>query len=88
MPPDAQKRLTPFYRHTGAKDFKMLLGSEKEMTLDMLRDLLLDTDLGAFDPVAEAFKVRWLLSGSRWLLLLLGFLLQTSHRTSTNERVS
>ena len=41
----------------GTKDFKFLMGNEKEMTLDSLRDLLLDNEITGFDPVAEAFKV-------------------------------
>lgn len=39
------------------KEFKFLLGNEKELTLEQLKDLLSSTDLGGFDPVAEAFKV-------------------------------
>lgn len=45
------------------REFKFLMGGNKEITLDDLRALIFDNEISNFDPVAEAFKVRWLLAG-------------------------
>ena len=39
------------------KEYKFLMGSQSELTLEHLKDLLLNNDVTSFDPVAEAFKV-------------------------------
>ena len=58
QPASVQRRLAPFYKNMSLKEYKFLMGNEKELTLDSLRDLLVGSDLSGFDPVAEAFKVR------------------------------
>ena len=39
------------------KEYKFLMNDQSELTLDDLRELLLDNEVKNFDPVAEAFKV-------------------------------
>ena len=50
-----KSRLGAFYRNLPAKEIKLLLG-EGNFTKETLRSLLENNDLGAYDPVAEAFK--------------------------------
>ena len=50
-----KSRLGAFYRNLPAKEIKLLLG-EGNFTKETLRGLLENNDLGAYDPVAEAFK--------------------------------
>ena len=48
-------RLSAFYRNLPSKEIKLLLG-EGTFTKDTLRGLLENNDLGAYDPIREAFK--------------------------------
>jgi len=50
-----KQRLGAFYRNLPQKEIKLLLG-EGPFTKDTLRKLLQNNDLGAYDPVKEAFK--------------------------------
>ena len=48
-------RLGAFYKNLPAKEIKLLLG-EGNFTKDTLKNLLLNNDLGNYDPTKEAFK--------------------------------
>jgi len=50
-----KQRLGAFYRNLPQKEIKLLLG-DGAFTKEALRKLLAHNDLGAFDPVKEAFK--------------------------------
>ena len=52
-----KKRLGVFYKDMPNKEYKFLMNDQSELTLDDLRELLLDNEVKNFDPVAEAFKV-------------------------------
>merc|ERR1712224_586688 len=52
-----KKRLGVFYKDMPTKEYKFLMNDQSELTLDDLRELLLDNEVKNFDPVAEAFKV-------------------------------
>ena len=39
------------------KEFRFLMNNKSEMTLQDLKDLLIDNEVQNFDPIAEAFKV-------------------------------
>uniref|UniRef100_A0A7S2C3J7 Calmodulin n=1 Tax=Florenciella parvula TaxID=236787 RepID=A0A7S2C3J7_9STRA len=52
-----RKRLGVFYKNMPAKDYRFLMNNKPELTLQDLRELLLDNEVTNFDPVAEAFKV-------------------------------
>ena len=52
-----RKRLGVFYKNMPAKDYRFLMNNKPELTLDDLKELLLDNEVTNFDPVAEAFKV-------------------------------
>ena len=51
-----KKRLGVFYKDMPNKEYKFLMNDQSELTLDDLRELLLDNEVKNFDPVAEAFK--------------------------------
>ncbi len=52
-----KKRLGVFYKNMPAKELRFLMNNKSELTVDDLRDLLMNNEVQAFDPVAEAFKV-------------------------------
>lgn len=52
-----RKRLGVFYKNMPAKDYRFLMNNKPELTLEDLKELLLDNEVTNFDPVAEAFKV-------------------------------
>ena len=52
-----KKRLGVFYKDMPNKEYKFLMNDQSELTLDDLRELLLENEVKNFDPVAEAFKV-------------------------------
>lgn len=52
-----RKRLGVFYKNMATKDYRFLMNNKQELTLEDLKDLLLDNEVTNFDPVAEAFKV-------------------------------
>lgn len=47
------------FRGLPPAQYKLLLGEKNEMSLKDLKELLMDNTVENFDPVAEAFKVRW-----------------------------
>lgn len=51
-----KKRLGLMFPDMSAKDYRFLMNNKKEMSLEDLRELLLDNEIAQFDPVAEAFK--------------------------------
>ncbi|CAM9204921.1 unnamed protein product, partial [Discosporangium mesarthrocarpum] len=51
-----RKRLGAFYRNMNAREYRFLMNNKPEMTLDDLREVLMDNEVTNFDPVAEAFK--------------------------------
>ena len=53
--PGLKDRLGAFYKNLPAKEIKLLLG-EGVFTKDTLKQLLLNNDLGNYDPTKEAFK--------------------------------
>jgi len=50
-----KQRLGAFYKNLPSKEIKLLLG-DGAFTKETLRSLLTDNQLGAYDPMAEAFK--------------------------------
>jgi len=50
-----KQRLGAFYKNLPSKEIKLLLG-DGTFTKESLRSLLADNQLGAYDPMAEAFK--------------------------------
>lgn len=40
------------------QEARVLMNNKAEMTMDDLREVLLENEVKSFDPVAEAFKVR------------------------------
>eukprot|EP01040_Poterioochromonas_malhamensis_P005308 gene5309-5692_t len=52
-----KKRLGPLFPEMSAKEFRFLMNNKKEITIDDLKDLLIDNELTNFDPVADAFRV-------------------------------
>ena len=52
-----KKRLGVFFPEMSSKEYRFLMNNRKEMSLEDLEELLLDNEIGNFDPVAEAFKV-------------------------------
>ena len=50
-----KKRLGVFYKDMPNKEYKFLMNDQSELTLDDLRELLLENEVKNFDPVAEAF---------------------------------
>ncbi|KAH8053672.1 hypothetical protein JL720_14630 [Aureococcus anophagefferens] len=52
-----RKRLGVFYKNMPAKEYRFLMNNKSEMTLEDLKELLLENEVKNFDPVAEAFKV-------------------------------
>ncbi len=52
-----KKRLGPLFPEMSAKEFRFLMNNKKEITIDDLKDLLIDNELTHFDPVADAFRV-------------------------------
>lgn len=40
------------------QEARVLMNNKADMTIDDLREVLLENELTNFDPVAEAFKVR------------------------------
>jgi Ca2+-binding EF-hand superfamily protein len=55
-PKDLKLKLSPFYPNLSSKDYKFLV-PDGEITVDKLMALLENNDLGAFDPVRDAFRV-------------------------------
>ena len=52
-----KKRLGVFFPDLSAKEYRFMMNNRKEMTMDDLRELLVDNDITNFDPVEEAFKL-------------------------------
>ncbi|KAJ1458835.1 hypothetical protein M885DRAFT_512673 [Pelagophyceae sp. CCMP2097] len=52
-----RKRLGVFYKNMPAKEYRFLMNNKNEMTLEDLKELLVDNEVKNFDPVVEAFKV-------------------------------
>ncbi|KAG5190981.1 hypothetical protein JKP88DRAFT_256894 [Tribonema minus] len=51
-----RKRMGAFYKNMNPREYKFLMNNKSEMTLNDLRELLVDNEVTDFDPVAEAFK--------------------------------
>lgn len=56
-----KKRLGVFFPNMNVKDYRFLMNNRRELTLEDLKELLLENDVQNFDPVAEAFKVSLIL---------------------------
>ncbi|CAM9126561.1 unnamed protein product, partial [Choristocarpus tenellus] len=54
--PILRKRLGALFPNMNAKEYRFLMNNKQEMTLDDLREVLLDNEVTNFDPVAEAFQ--------------------------------
>ena len=52
-----KKRLGVLFPEMTAKEFRFLMNNKKEITLEDLKELLVDNELNNFDPVADAFRV-------------------------------
>lgn len=52
-----KKRLGTLFPEMSAKEFRFLMNNKKEITIEDLKELLVDNELTNFDPVADAFKV-------------------------------
>jgi Ca2+-binding EF-hand superfamily protein len=52
-----KKRLGLLFPEMTAKEYRFLMNNKKEITIEDLKELLLDNELAHFDPVADAFKV-------------------------------
>lgn len=51
-----KKRLGSLFPNMTAKDFRFLMNNKKEMTVEDLKELIIDNEVTQFDPVAEAFR--------------------------------
>jgi len=51
-----KKRLGVFFPNMTAKEYRFLMNNRREMTVQDLKDLLIDNEVTNFDPIAEAFK--------------------------------
>eukprot|EP01039_Chlorochromonas_danica_P006952 gene6952-7692_t len=51
-----KKRLGQLFPALSAKDYRFLMNNKKELTLDDLKDLLLENEVTMFDPISEAFR--------------------------------
>ncbi|CAM9374433.1 unnamed protein product, partial [Chrysoparadoxa australica] len=51
-----RKRLGAFYKNMTGSEYRFLMNNQPELTLQDLKDLLLENEVKDFDPVAEAFK--------------------------------
>jgi calmodulin len=52
-----KKRLGVLFPEMSAKEYRFLMNNKKELTIEDLKELLLENELPTFDPVADAFKV-------------------------------
>jgi hypothetical protein len=52
-----KKRLGVFFPNMNVKDYRFLMNNKRELTLEDLKELLIDNEVQNFDPAAEAFKV-------------------------------
>ncbi len=53
----AQDSLVNRSKSSDIQEARVLMNNKAEMTLDDLREVLLENEVKSFDPVAEAFKV-------------------------------
>ena len=51
-----KSRLGAFYKNMPIKEYKFLMNNQSELSLQDLKDLLMNNEVTNFDPVAEAFK--------------------------------
>ncbi|CAN0367140.1 unnamed protein product [Ectocarpus sp. 12 AP-2014] len=51
-----RKKLGAFHRSLSAREARVLMNNKAEMTMDDLREVLLENEVTNFDPVTEAFK--------------------------------
>lgn len=52
-----KRRLGAFFPNMTAKEYRFLMNNKKEMTIDDLKDLLIDNEVTHFDPIYDAFRV-------------------------------
>lgn len=52
-----KRRLGSFFPNMTAKEYRFLMNNKKEMTMDDLKDLLIDNEVTHFDPIYDAFRV-------------------------------
>lgn len=52
-----RKRLGAFHRPLSTRETRVLMNGKTEVTLNDMREVLLDNEVTNFDPVVEAFKV-------------------------------
>lgn len=55
--PALKKRLGVLFPDMSAKEYRFLMNNKKELTVDDLKELLLENEISNFDPVTEAFRV-------------------------------
>jgi Ca2+-binding EF-hand superfamily protein len=54
--PQLKKRLGTLFPDMTAKEYRFLMGNKKEISVEDLKELLIDNEVTGFDPIAEAFK--------------------------------
>lgn len=64
-----RKKLGAFHRSLSAREARVLMNNKAEMTMDDLREVLLENEVTNFDPVAEAFKVSSSMQSTATILL-------------------
>lgn len=52
-----KKRLGPLMPDMSAKDYRFLMNNKKEMSIEDLRELLVDNEVANYDPVFDAFRM-------------------------------
>lgn len=52
-----KKRLGMLFPEMTAKEFRFLMNNKKDLSIDDLKELLLENELNNYDPVIDAFKV-------------------------------
>ncbi len=55
--PNLKKRIGVLFPEMSATEYRFLMNSKKELTLDDLKELLADNEITNFDPVAEAYRI-------------------------------
>lgn len=52
-----KKRLGVLFPEMTAKEYRFLMNNKKELTIDDLKELLMENELSGFDPIVDAFRV-------------------------------
>ncbi len=52
-----KKRLGVLFPEMTAKEYRFLMNNKKELTIEDLRELLMENELNGFDPIHDAFRV-------------------------------